>query len=248
MVDPIEALRIERKELLELCAGFDEEDWTSVSGCPGWSVKDLLAHLASLYWLVVDPSALPEVPGLPTEEAQDLYVRSRRASSPAEVLADYETVSERALEALAGLASATFEVPLGDLGTYQASVLPSAFCFDHYTHIRADLFAPRGPLTTGPPASDELRLVPALDWIEAALPQQNQDTLALLTEPVELQVTGVAPRTFRIGPAGRAVATVRSDALPFVLWVTQRAAWEEVGAEAFGSGAALEVVRQVRVF
>ena len=42
---------------------------------------------------------------------------------------------------------------LGDFGSYPASLLPSAYSFDHYTHIRADLFAPRGPLPGPPPPS-----------------------------------------------------------------------------------------------
>ena len=55
---------------------------------------------------------------------------------------DYRTVSSDAIGQLAELQTQDFEVPLGDLGTYPAWLLPNAFAFDHYTHIRADLFAP----------------------------------------------------------------------------------------------------------
>ena len=112
------------------------------------------------------------------------------------VLADYAEVSKSALERLAELAALDFELPLGDLGTYPAAVLPTAYSFDHYTHIRADLFGPRGPLTGQPPPSDELRLGPALDWVEAALPQQNPaagEACAL-----ELQITGPAARSISV--------------------------------------------------
>lgn len=138
-VTPIEALRADRAALLAICAGFTDSDWKAASGCLGWTVQDLVAHMGALYWAVVDPSVLPDVTGLPTERAQDRYVEARRSLG------------------------AGFEVPLGDLGTYPARVLPTAFCFDHYLHIRADMFAPRGPLTGEPPRSDELRLMPALD-------------------------------------------------------------------------------------
>ena len=245
---PIEALRTEREVLLEVCAGLTEKEWASPSGCPGWSVKDLVAHLGALYWAVVDPSALPESGDLPTEDAQDLYVRERRSSSAGEVLADYESVSKQALDVLAGFEHAEFVVPLGDLGTYGASLLPTAFCFDHYTHIRADLFAPRGPITGAPPASDDLRLRPTLDWIEAALPQQNSETLASLARPAEIEITGTASRTIRLGGAGEAGASIRSDAFSLVLWVTQRASWEEVGAEATGHEHDLALMRELRVF
>ncbi len=246
--EPIEALRTERDVLLKVCADLTEREWASPSGCPGWSTKDLVAHLGALYWAVVDPSTLPESGGLPTEEAQDVYVRGRRSASAAEVLADYEWVSKRALDVLADFEHAEFVVPLGDLGTYQASLLPTAFCFDHYTHIRADLFAPRGPITGSLPASDGLRLTPALDWIEAALPQQNAKTLASLSFPAEIKVAGTASRSIRLGGAGELGTLIRSDAFSFVLWVTQRAGWEEVGAEVTGHEHDLALMRELRVF
>jgi uncharacterized protein (TIGR03083 family) len=246
--DVIEALSADRAVMLELCGQFSEADWAAGSGCPGWTVKDLVAHLAALFWMVVDPATLPDAAGLPTERAQDAYVESKRALSAAEVAADYESVSGQALGRLAGLASLDFEVPLGDLGTYPARQLPTAFCFDHYIHIRGDLFPPRGPLPGQPPPADELRLGPALDWIEAALGQQNKDTVGSLTGPVEIEVTGPVARTIRLGPAGQPAAAVRTGADAFVRWVTHRARWEDVGAEASGDEKLLAALRDCRVF
>ena len=143
----IEALRADRGELLGICEGLGAADWSAPSGCAGWSVQDVVAHVGALYWAVVDPSTLPDASGVPTERAQDLYVEARRSWTPAQVVGDYEEVSAKALDALVGLAELDLEVPLGDLGTYPASLLPSAFAFDHFLHIRSDLFAPRGPLT-----------------------------------------------------------------------------------------------------
>ena len=53
---------------------------------------------------------------------------------------DYTAVSKDAIDRLAHLEGRDFEIPLGDLGTYPASMVPNAFAFDHYTHIRVDLF------------------------------------------------------------------------------------------------------------
>ncbi len=246
--DVIEALGADRAVVLDICGQLAEPDWDAASGCPGWTVKDLVAHLAALFWMVVDPSALPDTAGLPTERAQDAFVESKRRLSAAEVAADYESVSSQALDRLAGLASLDFEVPLGDLGTYPAYRLPTAFSFDHYIHIRGDLFPPRGPLTGQPPPADELRLAPALDWIEAALGQQNKATADALTSPVEIVVTGPAARTIRLGPAGEPAAAVRTGADAFVRWVTHRARWEDVGAEASGDEKLLAALRDCRVF
>ena len=47
------ALRTERSELVELLGSLDREGWLSLTGCGGWSVKDVALHLldADLGWL-----------------------------------------------------------------------------------------------------------------------------------------------------------------------------------------------------
>ncbi|MGA2302948.1 MAG: maleylpyruvate isomerase family mycothiol-dependent enzyme [Acidimicrobiales bacterium] len=243
----IEALAADREALLKIGAGLGETEWGSESGCPGWSVQSVVAHLGALYWMVVDPSTLPDVSDLPTERAQDFFVEQRRSWTAAEVLADYESVSTRALAALEGLADQDFSVPLGDLGTYPASVLPSAFVFDHFLHIRSDLFAPRGPLTGAPPPSDELHLGPALDWVEAALPQQNASALAALGAAVEIDLSGPGARLIRFGP-GEPASRVRSDTPSFVRWVTQRTTWDAARVACSGDEGDLAIARSLRVF
>ena len=245
--DAIGALRADRDAILELGAGLTGADWAAASGCPGWSAKDVLAHMGALLRLVLDPSSLPEATGLGTERAQEVYVAARRPWSAARVLEDYEWVSLPAFEVLEGLAVLDVEVPLGDLGTYPAALIPTAYAFDHYTHIRADLFAPRGPLPGPPPPADELRLVPALDWIEAALPQQNPGVLAALTGAVRISVTGPGARTIQVGP-GEPVAEVSSDAPALVRWITQRGGWDELGVKACGDERQLGLAAQLKVF
>jgi uncharacterized protein (TIGR03083 family) len=249
MADFIEALRADRTQLLSICAALDVPGWAAPSGCPGWSVKDLVAHMAALFWGAVDPAVLPDTSGLATEAAQEVYVESRRPLTAKEVLDDYATVSEKALTVLAGLAGADFEVPLGDLGTYQARILPAAFCFDHYTHIRADLFAPRGPLAGPVPPSDELRLAAALEWIATALPQQNAARLGNVAGAADIVITGAAARTIRVGePAGPASALVRSGGDACVRWITQRASWEDLSVHTEGDPGVLSALRELKVF
>jgi len=243
----IEALSADREAVLKIGASLGQAEWRSESGCPGWSVQDVVAHFGALYWGVVDPSALPDVSDLPTERAQDAFVQHRRSWTPSQVLADYEAVSAQALTALEGLADQEFLVPLGDLGTYPASVLASAFAFDHFLHIRSDLFAPRGPLAGTPPPSDELHLGPVLDWVDAALPQQNAELLAGLHSAVEIDLHGPGARLLRLGP-GEAATHVRSDTLSFVRWVTHRTTWDAAGVESSGNEGDLAITRALRVF
>jgi uncharacterized protein (TIGR03083 family) len=247
MSDALKAIEADRKELLTLCEQLDDSVWAKDSGCPGWTVQDVVSHMACSFWLAVDMSNLPDSAGLPAERAADLYVESRRSMTPAQVVADYEAVSSKGLELLAAVQGQDVEVPLGDVGTYPASVVPTAFAFEHYIHIRFDLFAPDGPLTGEPPVSDELRLAPTLDWIEAALPQQNSKLLDGMDKAVEIRLTGPGERTLRIGGADVA-AHITSDSTAFVRWATQRGDWESLGVDAQGDPSALEVVRRLTVF
>jgi uncharacterized protein (TIGR03083 family) len=245
MNETIEAIGADRDALVEIGRYLSPSEWQAESGCEGWTVKDLVAHLATLFWAVADPSKLPDTTGLPTESAQEVLVRSRRGLSPQAVLAEYEEVSEIGLQRLAELAEVDLELPLGDFGTYPASALPLAYCFDHFTHIRADLFRPRGPLAGPPPPSDKRHVAATLDWIETALPQQNPAVAE--AGLFELLVTGPQARIITFG-TGQAMATISSDAWSLVRWITQRGDWEELGVQAAGDEQALSAARKLKVF
>ena len=198
--------------------------------------------------MVADPASRPAGAGLPFERGQDTLIAARRHLSAAEAVADYADISTKAIDILAGLLGSEAEVPLGDLGTFPAGILPNAFCFDHYAHTRLDLFPPRGPLTGEPPPAGALTFGPALDWAQAALPQQNGEVMAELAGPVAAVVTGPGARTIQIGPPGDPVARITSDAGAFLRWVTQRATPEEAGAEMSGDAGQLAIARRLRIF
>ena len=248
MTNAIDGLEADRAELLKICAELTDADWATQSGCSGWRVQDVVSHMGALFWLVADRTKLPDIGDLPTERAQDAYVDHRRSMTAQEVLADYESVSSAAIPILGSLIGQTFEVPLGDLGTYQAGTLPTAYSFDHYVHLRMDLFAPRGPLTAEPPASDDLRLAPALDWVQAALPQQSQAALSELPGSIEFVITGPAARTIKAGD-GDSLGQVTLDAPAFIRSITGRAGWEGTPIEP-ASGATLTpaVLARLKVF
>jgi uncharacterized protein (TIGR03083 family) len=247
MSSAIKAVEADRAALLEVLSELQDSDWARASGCPGWSVRDVVSHMACSFWLAVDPSQLPDPGGLPAERAADLYVESRRCMTSREIADDYESVSAKGLEVLAAAQGQDFEVALGDVGTFPSSLIPTAFAFEHYVHIRHDLVQPRGPLQAEPPASDGLRLEPTVDWIEAALPQQNAALLGRLEDAVEVRLTGGCARALRFG-VGDVAAQITSEADAFVRWVSQRGAWEALGVQAEGDRAALEIVRQLSVF
>jgi uncharacterized protein (TIGR03083 family) len=243
----LKAIEADREALLAICHELDDSIWTKDSGCSGWTVQDLVSHMACSFWLAVDMSNLPNSAGLPAERAADLYVESRRSMTPKQTLADYESVSSRGLELLAAVQAQDVDVPLGDVGTYPASVVPTAFAFEHFVHIRYDLFPPDGPFSGEPPASDELRIAPTLDWIQAALPQQNSDLLGGMDKAVEVHIYGIGGRTLQIGD-GDVAGKIDCDATAFVRWVSQRGSWESLGIDAAGDPSVLEAIRRVHVF
>ena len=71
----IEALQADREALLDICAKLGDSEWKADSGCPGWSVQDVVAHMGALFWMLVDPSTLPAASDRPTEQANEVYVR-----------------------------------------------------------------------------------------------------------------------------------------------------------------------------
>jgi uncharacterized protein (TIGR03083 family) len=243
----VDSLRADRDALLEICSGLTDADWQAESGCAGWTVQDVVAHMGALWWSVVDPGQLPDTGDAPTEQAQDIIVEARRSWSSQQVIDDYTEISVKALDLATELETQDFELDLGSFGKYHISVLPNAFAFDHYTHIRADLFAPRGPLKGNPPPSDELRLQPTLNWIEAALPQHSADAVAKLPGAVEIRATGTAARVITAGD-GPTVAVIESDAASLVRWITQRGAWEDLGVRASGDSMALAIARSFKVY
>ena len=244
-----DALSADREALIGMCDTLDSEGWARPSGCQGWSVKDVVSHMGALYWAVVDPSTLPDTAGVGTEEAQEMLVVSRRSMSAEQVLEDYATVSEKAIGILDTFDGVDVDIPLGDLGTYPVSVLPTAFCFDHFTHIRADLFAPRGPFDLPAPPADELRVMPTLEWIDVALRQQNRAVLDGFGGAADIVVTGAGGKTIRVGnPGAEATAVVVSDAETCVRWITKRARWDEIGVETSGDRETLTVLQSLKVF
>jgi uncharacterized protein (TIGR03083 family) len=242
-----DGLEADRAALLEICAGLGEADWRAESGCPGWTVRDVVAHMGALYWLIVDRTKLPDVADLPTERAMDVYVSDRGWMTPEQVRADYESVSTAALPVLASLDGQDFEIPLGDLGTYPAGTVPTAYSFDHYVHIRMDLFGPRGPLPGPPPPSDELRVTPALDWVAAALPQQSADALASADGTIEFVVTGPGARTITVG-SGEPLGQVTMPAPAFLRAVTQRSDWADAEIVPAGDELSPALLQRLKVF
>jgi uncharacterized protein (TIGR03083 family) len=237
----IDALRADRAAITAIVETLDADDWAAPSGCDGWAVRDVIAHMAQLFRQVVEPASLP--PGDPsgsTERTQDRWVEAMRPVPVEQVVADYVKLGDQATDRLAALQGNDNTIDLGDLGTHPLHLVANAFAFDHYAHLRLDLVAPRGPLAREAPPADERHLGAVVDWMVAGMPQMCTPALAELHTRVTLEITGPGGRTISVDPTTEggitvlqratetSVATIVTASTDLVAWGTRRRNWREL--------------------
>ncbi len=238
-IDRVGALRREREDVLAFCRLLSDDEWKAPSGCAGWSVQDVVAHMAATMHGVFTPWLVKVLRTKNVERHNDADVEARRDRTPAEILAEYETWSARLptlMQAgqLPGMGSVP--LPLGDLGRYPLALITSALVFDAHVHLRHDLAPALGRPS---PPTDEGRMATVLEWMLAGLPQMCQDSLAFMDRPVVLTLEGpgggtwgVVPRVagkVRVepGPVVGAVAHITGVAEEFPVWGTARQPWRD---------------------
>ena len=226
-------------DTLGVLRNLSEENWDAESGCPGWSVKDLVNHLAATFTVVIDPvNALDGVTAEVSLEAiNNVMVDSGSDMEPADVLASYTAQKDEAIAAVAALQAPEHRgatAVLGDVGEYELHWFANALCFDHLCHLHVDLLGPRGPVKLPAPPIDEARLSPTLDWLIEVIPQWSGAELAkVLTAPVDVVLSGITTKRFQLVPNGTervgieigvsgAGASISGDGLEAVSWLTGR--------------------------
>jgi uncharacterized protein (TIGR03083 family) len=138
-----------------LAATLDDRRAMLATGCPGWTVRDHVAHIVDLESVLIGrPRADHEVPaGLPyirnkPGEFMEIGIDARRAVSLAELLAEYREVTRARLEALGTLEDAQLEeMAPGFFGTGKRRSLLAIRVFDIWAHeqdIRRALGEPGG--------------------------------------------------------------------------------------------------------
>ena len=243
-IEGVAGLRACVDDVLTMLEGLPESAWRAPTGCTGWSVHDVVAHMGAIFHGIVNPAEMAAAePGETTEQANERPVAIRRAWTSAEVLEEYRTSAPGALAAIEmmnGPDLAQVPFTLSDLGTYPMGMVADALCFDHWCHLHVDIAAPAGPIDLSSlPAPDDLQLSPTVSWMLAGLPQMCPQLVPALARPVRLVLEGPGGRTVDLLPAdesglvgveaagdGREVAAVvTSPTKAFVAWATQRCGW-----------------------
>jgi uncharacterized protein (TIGR03084 family) len=237
-------LEAEQRRLDAILAGLDERQWAAPSAAPGWTVADVVLHLAQSEEAVAFTAAAaaqPQVditdrpPGLSVDGFAEQSVQTERATT-APVMPRWRQASTAALAALRaadpGQPLRWVETPL------KPATLATTRLAEHWAH-GLDITAPLG---IDYPDNERLRHIAwlahrTLPYAFVLAGQQPADVSCVLTAP-----DGAGLWSF--GPPGSA-SVISGPAGAFCRVAARRLAPEESGLELSGphAEAALRLVR-----
>jgi uncharacterized protein (TIGR03084 family) len=248
--DILRALADEDDELDGLLAGLDDAGWARPSRCPGWSVADVVLHLAqtdemgqaSAEQRFTDaatefgnpPGAAPDAT---VDDLAGLAVDAERGRPPGEILERWRQARTAQAKALAACEPGT-RLPWVS-GRLAAITLATTRLAEHWIHAGDVAEALGRP----PVATDRLRPIARLAW--RTLPYAFSRAGRPLSGPVAVILTGPGDEPWELLPDEPAATTVTGPALDFCLVAARRLDPADSALEATGADATavLELVR-----
>ncbi len=239
-VGSFDALRAEGDRLEEILAGLDEAQWSAASGAAGWSVTDVVLHLAQSEEAVLASLAgaslgLRPAAGQALDQVMDEWVRAERAA-PALVFARWR---QARLAAVTALRAADSDRPLNWVeAPLKPATLATTRLAEHWAH-GLDI---TGPLGISFADTDRLRHIAwlahrSLPYALALAGQQPAEVRCELTAPDGLT-------QWRFGPS-EAESAITGAAGRFCRVAAQRLPSDQAGLRTTGphGAAALRVLR-----
>lgn len=247
-MDAIAALAEQQAELSKLLAGLTEADWSRPSRCEGWTVADVVLHLAQTNELAVAslrgqfPAATEGLAGGfdsagSVDESADLMV-ARERDRPTRVIRDrWQTGVDALAEALATAdphARVTWVA-----GQLSARTLATTRLAETWIHTDDVAAAFGGPLTP----TDRLWHVARLAW--RTLPYAFDRAGRRLRGPVALILQAPSGASWDFVPDEEPQTSVRGDAVELCLVAARRVEARDTGLVAEGpdATAVLELLR-----
>jgi uncharacterized protein (TIGR03084 family) len=236
------ALREQQDELGLLLSGFDDEVWERPSRCPGWTVSDVVLHLAQTDELVVASSEgrFAEVTarfaissdGRPrsADDAVALMVETERGAPGPEVHSRWRVAAE-AERALLGACDPGQRLPWVS-GELPARTVATTRLAETWIHTGDVAWALGVDLAT----ADRLWHIARLAW--RALPYAFRRSGRALHGPVALELTAPNGTTWSFNGDSDPVTTVRGSAAEFCLVAARRLDPNATGLVAEGPDAA----------
>jgi len=236
-------LEAEQEQLHAVLAGLTEDQWRTPSAAAGWSVADVVLHLAqteegvvaSAAGRMVGPAA--DRSALSVDEWADQWVKAER-TAPTEVLARWD---EARRGAVAALRSAEPSQPLPWVGPpLKPATLATTRLAEHWAHA-LDITDPLGV-----PYPDTARLRNVAWLAHRTLPYAFAVAKQEMPGPVFCDLTGPDGTPWPIGPAD-AESVISGPGAAFCRVAAQRLAPADSGLTATGPFAA-EALRVARTY
>ncbi len=213
-------LREEFRQLTDLCAGLEADQWDTPTCLPGWSVRDVLSHVIGVEaGLLGEPVPDADVSRLthmrnPVAEANERWVQASRGLTGDQMLARLEDVTSRRLSELDAMDQAAFDAPswtpVGKDESYGRFMRVRHYdCYLHEQDMRLALGSPARE-SAADLASSLDEVATGLGYIvgrKAGLPDGSR---------VRIDLTGPVPRTYLVRIDGRAAVVDALDGAPTV--------------------------------
>ncbi|MGO9083086.1 MAG: maleylpyruvate isomerase family mycothiol-dependent enzyme [Streptosporangiaceae bacterium] len=234
-------LEAEQDRLQSILDGLDEVQWASPSAAAGWTIADVVLHLAQTEEAVLASAAgvspgVRQARGASLDEVMDQLVQAERAAAPAQVFQRWRTAR---LAALAALRAADSQQPLQWVeAPLKPATLATTRLAEHWAH-GLDI---TGPLGISFPDTARLSHIAwlahrSLSYAFALAGEQPHEVFCELTAPD-------GTTRWQYGPP-HADSAITGPAGAFCRVAAQRLAPDQSGLRAHGphSAAALHVLR-----
>lgn len=238
MQEIVGALGEQHEELELLLGSLTERDWaTPTPRCPGWTVCDVVLHLAQTDEMALASvlgrfdASLEELAGSLTEvssvdDGAGAMVASQRGAPAAEVHDRWRSGAAALREALLAVEpSARVRWVVGDLAVRTLATTRLAECWIH----TGDVVTALGGAIV---ASDRIRHIARLAW--RTLPYAFASAGRELAGPVRFELRGPGGARWDFTPDEPAVTTITGPALDLCQVAGQRARAADTGLQATG--------------
>lgn len=248
MQEILAALTEQHRELAGLLDPLTNDAWSRPSRCPGWTVSDVVLHLAQTdemalasltgtFAVAVEQMASGFTGASSVDAGADAMVASQRGASSSEVRERWRLGSFSLLRTLAETdPSARVPWVMGDMAARSLATTRLAECWIHTGDV---LDALGRPIV----ASDRMRHIVRLAW--RTLPYAFAGAGRELTGPVELLLTGPAGEGWDFVPEEPALTTITGTALDLCQVAGQRVVAADTHLSGTGpdADAVLELIR-----
>lgn len=235
--DPVlTALAEQHAELDAMVAGLTEDEWAAPSRCDGWSVSDVVLHLAQTddmaraslegrYSELVAAMYADLPPVTDLDQGVDVLVQHERGASGTEVFERWRSGAARLRSAFESVeAGARVEWVVGTLAARTLATTRLAECWIHTGDVAGGLGVPH-------PATDRLWHIVRLAW--RTLPHAFAREGKELSAPVALRLTAPSGEAWDFGD-GDAPTVVTGDAVDLCLVAARRVPASATGLTATG--------------